>query len=530
MKLFNWGRKKETPPPPPRKRQRISPTLTFGKRIFDAGKTDRLSMEWGNDPLTADDVISKNWGPLVARSQEQIANNDYAKHYVRLAMQNIVGQRGIVLQGRSKDRKGTLDAQANAAIERAWKDWSKKNNCDVTGKKSMREVANLAVRSAIATGEFFLRKVYGQDGGRYGFALQFIPSQRCPVDMVIDRLNGGTNFVRFGIEFTQYGRPVAYYFRTLMSDADRYMYNGNPYVRVVAEDIIHGFREEIPGQRRGLPWLATSLFRMRQLKGMEESALVNARIGANKMAFVKFDNESDAPEYDEDDPPVIDSEPGEINWLPKGASLDKWDPQYPNGEYAIFTKQQLRSIAAGLGVAYNNLAQDLEGVNFSSIRQGTLDERETWRDLQEWMIEDLMQPVFDAWLPRALLAGLITTDNGKSLNPVQLSKYSEVLWQPRRWAWIDPVSDVKASVAAKNAMLKSPSELIRDGGQDPEEVWTQTAQDISTQLEYLRKAGLSEKAAENLVMSGYAIDPKLMVEPNEAENSNSGNAGGNSGQ
>jgi capsid protein len=29
----------------------------------------------------------------------------------------------------------------------------------------------------------------------------------------------------------------------------------------------------------------------------------------------------------------------------------------------------LRGIAAGNGVHYNNLAQDLEGVNYSSIRQ-----------------------------------------------------------------------------------------------------------------------------------------------------------------
>ena len=526
MKLFSWGKPKETPAK--KRANRIAPVIR-GQRLFDAAKPDRMSMEWGANPLTADEIIQKNWQALVARSQEQIANNDYAKHFVRLARQNIIGHQGIVLNARSKGNRGTLDKKANDGINRAWKDFCKRHNIDITGKKSMREFQNQVVTALAGTGEYFARKVYGEDAGKYGYALQAIPAIRCPIEMVVDRVNGGSNFVRFGIEFTQYGRPVAYYFRTLLSDADRYMFDGKPYKRVPADEVIHVFREEIPGQRRGLPWLATSLYRMRQMNGMDQAALVNARVGAAKSAWISFDDDADGPEYDEDDPPVIDLEPGEVGILPRGARVEKWDPQYPNGEYAIFTKNQLRGIAAGLGVAYNNLAQDLEGVNFSSIRQGTLDERETWKDLQEWLSEEFLQPVFDGWLPRALLAGLITTDNGRPLNPVLLDKYSEVIWQPRRWDWIDPVSDVKANVQAKNSLLVSPSQIIRDGGQDPDEVLQQIAQDIKNQLDVLKAAGLDDKNAQNLVMSGYAIDPKMMVEQN-AETEHGGSAGDNSGQ
>lgn len=526
MNLFGWGKPK---PAAEKRSKRIAPVFKPGKRLFDAAKPDRMSMEWGGDPLTADDIISKNWQALVARSQEQIANNDYAKSFVRLARQNIVGTQGIVLNARSKGRKGTLDKKANDAIQRAFEDFCKREHVDIVGKKSLREFQNQVVNSLASSGEYIVRKVYGADAGKYGIGLQAIPAQRIPVEMMVDRINGGSNFVRFGIEFTQYGKPVAYYFRTLMSDADRYMYSGKPYVRVPAEDVIHVFREDIPGQRRGLPWLATSLYRMRQMNGMDQAALVNARVGAAKMAWISFDEGTEGPEYDEDDPPIIDLEPGEMGILPQGARVEKWDPQYPNGEYAIFVKNQLRGIAAGLGVAYNNLAQDLEGVNFSSIRQGTLDERETWKDLQAFIIEEFLQPVFEAWLPRALLAGLITMEDGKPLNPVLLDKYRDVIWQPRRWDWVDPVSDVKANVLAKNSMLKSPSQLIRDGGQDPDEVMQQIAQDIKNQLETLKAAGLDDKNAQTLVMSGYAIDPKFMVEENAEQTQGSGGAGGNSG-
>ena len=117
-----------------------------------------------------------------------------------------------------------------------------------------------------------------------------------------------------------------------------------------------------------------------------------------------------------------------------------------------------------MNVTYVNLANDLEGVNFSSIRQGTLDEREHWKEMQEGLIEQLLAPIFEAWLRRALLKGRIVV-NGKPLRAERLEKYRAVVWQPRRWDWIDPNADVKAAVTSKNNLLASPSQIIRDRGQ-----------------------------------------------------------------
>lgn len=526
MKFWIFGRKAEAAPQQKRHPNTRTPPAFGGgkrKRMFAAAEQDRLAMEWGTTPIGADDVIMRNWQAITARAQEQVANNDYGRQYLRMCVNNIVGEKGIQMQARSKGQDGTLDSQANAAIEACWKEWSKGKNCDVAGKKSLREFQKLAIKSAATTGEFFIRLATGAEAGPMGFAIQLIPSWRVPVEMVVNRMPNSTNFIRFGIEYTQYGRPVAYYFTTTMADEDRFMYSGKPFVRIPAEEIAHGYIEDIANQKRGLSWLATSLVRMRQLNGMEEAALVNARVGASKMAFMTFKDGENGPEYDEDDPPVVNVEPGELDILPQGASIEKWDPQYPAGEYAQFTKDQKRGAAAGMGVSYNNLAQDLEGVNFSSIRQGTLDERETWKDLQEWLTEEMMQKIFDSWLINMLLGGKILLDNGKPLSPLKLVKYQAVLWQGRRWAWIDPVSDVDASIKAKNAMLKSPSELIRDGGKDPDEVWTQTAGDIANQLEKLIAGGMSKKNAEIIVMKGYGVDYQLLQEKTDEKAPNGDN-------
>ncbi|NBV43025.1 phage portal protein, partial [bacterium] len=279
----------------------------------------------------------------------------------------------------------------------------------------------------------------------------------------------------------------AYYFSSTQDDDVYYRLGGRNYVRVPAEEVIHGFISDIVGQKRGLPWMATSLYRMKMLHGFEDAALVNARVTASKMGFFERE-EGYGPEEDEDYELTMDVEPGMYRELPPGVRVKEINPQYPNGELAVFSKSMLRGIASGLGVAYNNLANDLEGVNYSSIRQGTLDEREHWKDLQEWFIEALIEPVFEAWLPIALLSGRITVKD-KPLKAERLDKYRIVEWQPRRWQWIDPRADVVAAVESKNNLLTSPGQIIRDQGRDPDAVWREIAADINQ----MREAGIPEE-------------------------------------
>ncbi|MDT9046768.1 phage portal protein, partial [Escherichia coli] len=78
-------------------------------------------------------------------------------------------------------------------------------------------------------------------------------------------------FIRQGIEFNPFGRPVAYHF-TSMDEWDAYYYSisGKGFVRIPAEQIIHGFVHEMVGQRRALPWASTSMFRVHHLQGLED--------------------------------------------------------------------------------------------------------------------------------------------------------------------------------------------------------------------------------------------------------------------
>ena len=473
-------------------RGRLSPAGRAALRMYDGAREDRLTLDWLSHPKTADELIARHQRILVARAREQASNNDYARAFIRMARQNIVGPKGVMLQAQSQDERGRLDVQANEAIEAAFAQWGSRRHCDVKGRQSWRAIQAGAVVSAVKDGEFMLRKIYGEAAGPWGFALQVLDPQRCPVhlddDHPIDAPAG--HFIRAGIEFNALGRPMAYYLAIDQNDRNYdYSHSGRSYRRVPAEEIIHGFLTEMSGQRRGLPWMATGLFRMKQLLGFETAAVVNARVGASKMGFLQW-REGQGPEYSEDEQRDfhMEASPGEFGSLPDGAELVQWNPQFPSNDFALFNKAMLRGIAAGFGVLYNNLANDLENVNFSSIRQGTLDEREHWKEMQEWLIEELIEPVFEAWLPHALLSGRIVV-KGRPLKPERLRRYEAVVWQPRRWAWIDPQADIEAAITSKNHMLTSPGQIIREQGRDPSDVWREFSRDI----EEMRAAGIPDE-------------------------------------
>lgn len=489
-------------PPPASRKRKFARSMIAG--MFKSAMVDPND-KWGSIPFPIDHFITLRQSTLVARSREQWSNNDYMRAFVRKCRQNIVGHHGVRLQAKVALANDKADKKSNDAIESAWREWGKAGNCDVTGKLSWRELQDLAVEHASRDGEYIFRKVYGADAGPFGFALQVLDPQRLPVSYQDSSFGDNGNFIRQGIEFNRYGRPVAYHFNST-DEWDAYFYysvSGKGFVRVPAEQIIHGFISEWASQRRGIPWAATSLFRLHHLAGFEDAAVQNARASASKMGFIEYE-QGFGPELEEGENAAesINAEPLSFHELPEGAKIAEWNPQYPSGEFAVFNKAMLRGAGAGMGVAYNGLANDLEHVNFSSIRDGKVDERDNWKELQTWLIEKLCEPVFEEWLKVALLVGLIVRKDGKPLPAARIAAYRNVQWQARRWEWIDPKSDITAKVTAIRGGLTSPSQVIREQGHDPETVYKEIAED----MDLMKAAGIPETIVN--IMFGVAPAPE----------------------
>lgn len=433
---------------------------------IEAGRVDRFGASWVGTPTTPDEQIRIYGRILIARSRDMAINDPYMRGFVRKCRANIIGH-GVKLRCLAKKANGKEDSRLNEAVVASWVEWCKARNCDVTGREGFVRLC-LTVTSALAVdGEAFVHIVHD---GAYGIQLQHIDAVRCPHDYDLDE-PGKKTYIRAGIEYDRADRVVAYYFLSDDSHGSYYGLEGQSYTRVTAENICHLYRKEQAGQKRGFPWATASLYRLKNLKEFEDNAALNARVGAAKMGLIRWDDDDGPDRPDEDKTICFTAEAGTFLDLPIGANLEKWEPAFPDQAFGPFIKSGLRAAAAGMGIGYNGLANDLEGVNFSSIRAGMLDERELWKEEQHLIIEQLIEPVFDRFIRVALLSGRVTDGAGYVVPPTKLEAILRASsFHPRRWDWVDPKSDVVANQKALNALIKSPQQVIRERGQNPEDV------------------------------------------------------------
>lgn len=436
---------------------------------YFAAEYSRVTSSLVNEARHINEIIRWQGYNLLARSRQQADNNPYAAKFLQMVINNVAGPVPFTLQSRAVNRSGKPDKTANSLIETSWSDYSKAKNCDRYGRSSLADLYRLCLRIIARDGECLVRLHEGKNAGRYGLQLQVLDTDRLDFNL---NQQIGSNQIHAGVELDQEGRTVAYHIRK-QRPADWQVGNHfrAEYERVPAEQILHLFIPLSAEQVRGVPWIYASLMNLHQLGAFEEAAIIAARVGASKMGFFQKTDPaaSDlAGEKDTSGALITDAEPGSFEELPYGVTMQSWDPAYPDAQVESFMKSCLRGVAAGYGVSYHTLGNNLEAVNLSSARIGLLDERDYWMLLQNWFSEHFCAEVFDRWLSMASLTGAITTTGS-------LDKYRNVYFQPRRWSWIDPLKEVNANIESIKWGLKSRTANIAEQGGDIADVFANLA-------------------------------------------------------
>lgn len=445
-----------------------------GKRAYTAAAVNRLTSDWLTLPASADADIIPSLKTLRARSRDLTQNNDYARRFMSMLKSNVVGHKGIILQNKARDPNGKFDSEANNKVETAWSTWGKLGSCTMCGGYSWTGLQQVVLEAVARDGEVLIQIVKGR--GPFGFKLHVIEADYLDEDLVSpnDRIKGG-------VQSDEWGRPVNYYLLASHPGETAGTITRRHHRIVPAKNILHLFVKERPGQTRGVPWLSTGAFRLKQLGAMEEAELVASRLAASKMGF--FTSPGDDYVGDEEDETTIitEAEPGTFEQLPAGMEFSSWDPNHPNTAFEAFEKAMLRGIASGLNVSYVGLANDLEGVSYSSIRQGELSDRDAWRLLQNWLIETFVSRVYAEWLEMALAS--------KALNlPVQkFEKFNQPHWLGRGWNWVDPEKEITASIEAVKNGFKTLTDVVSEQGKDIEDVF----ETLSREKELAKQYGLN---------------------------------------
>lgn len=439
-------------------------------RAFAGARVDRLTANWLATTASINQDLRSGLDRLRARSRDLSKNNDYARKFRKMVAANVVGPNGFKLQARVMNTATQADALANDAIEAGFAAWSKRGVCEITGRQSFADLCRALAGDAAIDGEFMVRKVRGKAArNAFGYALQHIDVDRLATDMN-RAATTGHNAIVMGIEIDDYRRPLFYHLYT--SHPNDGAQGGRQVERVPADDIIHGFIVEYPEQVRGAPWMSAAILTLHHLGEFEQSALLAARKGADTLGFFVSPN-GEPPTLDGEDgagDPISVSVPGTYDTLPEGYDFKAYDSRYPDAMLADFLKSYLRRAASGLNVAYVSLANDLEGVNFSSIRSGVLEERDQWMTIQGWFIEAFLEIVFDDWLGLALLNGALLMPNGTPLPAAKRDKFAAHQWQGRRWQWVDPRNDIESALLAIRAGLNDPYTVAAQMGLDLEDV------------------------------------------------------------
>jgi lambda family phage portal protein len=429
-------------------------------RGFDAAIHNDLTADWLANTGPADQISKASLKTLRDRSRDLERNNPYVEAILAECESNVVGPSGFVVKPKPRRVDGrvkgsiaaAVDDQAAQKIANWWADFQKRGNCDVTGQFSLPEFARMTVRATVRDGGSLVRLVDGFGGNSTRFGIQGLE-----IDALDPLYNDPSKRITMSIEHDQWWMPVRYHLRDIRRDGHNFIVDRIP---VDAEDLLHIHRPHRFSATQSPPWISPVMLALRHLNEFEHAEVVAARAEAENPGFFKETGEGRyTGEEMEDGRLVRPSAPGQWERLPAGVDPFPLDPKHPNAGYPDFRKAVLRQICAAFPANYNIIAQDLEGVSFSSIRQGVLSERDQWRVIQAFFIDAFLVPIYDRALLMALTSGQI---EGLSVADYPRLVHKEV--SGRSWNWVDPLKDVEAKAAEVALGINSRQNIAREAG------------------------------------------------------------------
>jgi lambda family phage portal protein len=424
-----------------------------------------MTLDWMRQILSADQEIKQDLPRLRGAARSLVRDNAYAERYLALLEENVVGAYGIRLQSTIQTTRDDPHTALNKKVEAAWKRWARARTASIDGRLSWVDIQKLVVRTVAQDGEVFVRFWRGMAPSEnpFGFALELLDPDLVDHTLTVFGEKSPTgNDIVMGIELApKTRRPIAYWMWTEHPSEFGATSIEKKRVRVPAEEVRHLYRVRRVAQTRGVTHFAPVMLDMKMAGAYQEAEITAARIGASNMAAVipapNDDGDEDLAAAANDGRIPMEVEPGRFLRLNPGDQLQATSFDHPNSGFGTFIKNIWRSVAAGLGVSYTSLANDLEAVNYSSGRIGLLQERDNYRSWQEWLIEQFCRPVFEAWLPMASLYEHL---------PARDMDAEDARFMPRGWPTVDPLKDMQAAALAVREGFDTRTAICAETGGD----------------------------------------------------------------
>ncbi len=289
---------------------------------------------------------------------------------------------------------------------------------------------------------------------------------------------------------------------------------------VAVEKMRHLFAEEDIDQFLGSPWFGAALLTMDDRRNYEYSELVAAEMASCVVGIYRlspgqtqFAPQGNQPTEltDADGNPITRLQPGMLLNGGANGEFDIKSSDRPNSNADTFLSHLIRSEAVSVpGIKGSTLTSDYRNSSFSSERSADNDIWPEIESLQDWFSVGFCQPIYEAVIKAAVLAG-------KFKNVPQFStadfdarqrEYLNCNWQGPVSRSINPTDDAEAAMErVANGQSCPQIEANKDGREFDENI-AHTAE----AYEKCIAAGLPEEYALRVI----GIAPKDMPQPQAA--------------
>lgn len=471
-------------------------------RSYDAGDYSRGNANWRVINQSAEYTDKYSRDNVRARARDLERNSDMMNSVIGAYKRNVIGG-GYTLQVK------TGDDELNDTIEAAWKKWCKKQNCDVTGTQSFTQMMRMCMKRKKIDGGILIVKRYTSDGF-LPFKLQTFEVDELDSSQMTPKTQG--NKVVGGIELNEYNKLVGYWIRQYPVDS---LALTTP-VYIEAKDVIFLYTKHRPSQIREMSDMSPTITRIRDANEFMVAVSVKERIAACLSVFIKKTipttgigrgiGVGQGVLHDYQGKSIT---PGMIKELNAGDEIQVVNPAGQATDAASYIKLQQRLVGAGHGISYEATSRDMSESNYSSTRQGIIEDEMTYTEEKEMLME-VMDEIYETFVISLWLSGNISVKDfwGKK------DKYLEHTWIIAPKKWIDPQKEANANRIALNTGQKTFKQIAAEQGRD----WKEQIEEIAEVLEYAKSFGID---------MGSVIFNKTKEElyEDEEESSSEGQAG-----
>lgn len=442
--------------------------LALQRWYLDAAKSTTQTGDWRKIGATPDTIHSSDARTARERAAYLVASTEYGHRAVESLVDSTVGV-GIGTQMSvkwSKDEK--VNVKTNNAAEGAKARWAEV--AFVKPNQHLYDGQALWLRSTLQDGQCFLyrryiegRKVRGLRGFKAAPALcyEIIPTSRL-TDYLTTPAAG--NEVINGIEYDPDGQAVAYH----IAD-DGYAYR---VYRLPAENVLHHFRVDRPGQRQGITWLAPVAQSLYMLRDIVEYKLIQYKVQSALCVLVSQETgpgmapglplPSGQSKTTDGGATKQFLQPGMIHQVGQGR-VTAFQPA-PSGDLDPLSRLCLRGIAVGFGLSYERLSGDYTQVSFAGGRLTENALKDRVDVVHAWYCRGVETAIHRDWVDYAIAVGDMVAPPAKS------DPYACAFSRPRWRRGVNPVQEVEAAIRAIDAGLSNHYVELAEAGLDATEI------------------------------------------------------------